>query len=172
VIANHTSYLDHYVIGLTIMCQYKRRVRFLAKKEHFDSPLHRWIHEQLGAFPIDRDRGGKEGLKSVVQLLDRGEIVLIYPEGTRSPDGQLKSFKPGVLFTHFQSGCEIVPAGINGAYEVLPRDKKIPRPGRISLKFGPAISYVSDNDKTQIPRGKDRITILENLRNEVGRLAH
>lgn len=171
IIANHCSYLDHYVIGLTVMCRYKRRVRFLAKKQHFDSLFQRWIHQFLGAFPIDREKGGKEGLQSVVNLLKKGEIVLIYPEGTRSNDGCLQSFKPGILFTHYQSGCKIIPAGINGAYAILPSHKKIPRPGRITLKFGPAISFVPENGKTTLPRGTERLVMLESLRNEVGQLA-
>lgn len=170
VVANHCSYLDHYIIGLTIMCRYNRRVRFLAKKEHFDTPLQRWIHRQLGAFPIDRNRGGKQGLLSVVKLLQRGEVVLIYPEGTRSIDGRLQAFKPGVLFTHFQSGCQIVPAGINGAYRILPKNKKLPRPGRITLRFGPAISFLKPQQDNSLPRGKERNAMLENLRVQVARL--
>jgi len=172
LIANHCSYLDHYVIGLTIMCRYKRRVRFLAKKEHFESPFQRWIHQLLGAFPIDREKGGKEGLQSVVNLLKQGEIVLLYPEGTRSNDGLLQSFKPGILYTHYNSGCQIVPVGINGTYEVLPRNKIFPRPGRISLKFGPAISFIKNMGETTLPRGEARLELLESLRFKVGRLAN
>lgn len=171
IIANHCSYLDHYVIGLTVMCRYKRRVRFLAKKEHFESFFQRWVHQFLGAFPIDRDRGGKDGLQSVVNLLKNGEIVLIYPEGTRSNDGYIQSFKPGVLFTHYQSGCQIIPAGINGAYAILPSHKKLPRPGRITLKFGPAISFIPENGETTLPRGPARMLMLESLRQEVGQLS-
>ena len=172
LIANHSSYLDHYVIGLTIMCRYHRRVRFLAKKEHFNSPFQKWLHQLLGAFPIDREKGGKEGLQSVVNLLKQGEIVLLYPEGTRSRDGLLHSFKPGILYTHYNSGCQIVPVGINGAYDVLPSNRIFPRPGRITLKFGPAISLIKSVGDTVLPRGKDRVEILENLRYKVGRLAN
>ncbi len=172
IIANHCSYLDHYVIGLTIMCRHHRRVRFLAKKEHFDKPFGRWIHQFLGAFPINREKGGKEGLQSVVNLLKQGEIVLLYPEGTRSSDGLLQSFKPGILYTHYNSGCQIVPVGINGAFEVLPSHKIFPRPGRISLKFGPAISLMKNIGETSLPRGNDRIAMLENLRYKVGCLAN
>lgn len=172
IVANHCSYLDHYVIGLTIMCRYNRRVRFLAKKEHFNSPFQRWIHQLLGAFPIDREKGGKEGLQSVVNLLKQGEIVLLYPEGTRSNDGLLQSFKPGILYTHYNSGCQIIPVGIKGAYDVLPSHNKFPRPGRISLKFGPAISFIKNVGETALPRGNDRNAMLESLRYIVGRLAN
>lgn len=153
------------------MCRYNRRVRFLAKKEHFISPFQKWIHHLLGAFPIDRDNGGKEGLQSVVKLLKQGEIVLLYPEGTRSRDGLLHSFKPGILYTHFNSGCQIIPVGINGAYEVLPSHRIFPRPGRITVKFGPAISLIKNVGDTVLPRGRVRVEMLENLRHKVGLLA-
>lgn len=151
IIANHTSYLDHYLVGLTIMCRYNRRVRFLAKKEHFEKTFGRRLHEWLGAFPIDRNSPGKVSLLNVVRLLDDGEIVLIYPEGTRSDDGQLQAFKPGVLFTQQKSGAPIVPAGIKDAHKVLPRGKVIPRPVKMSLNFGPAIKFTRPDTPQKKP---------------------
>jgi len=170
IIANHSSYLDHYLIGLTVMCLYNRRVRFLAKKEHFEKTFERWIHEWLGAFPIDRNRPSKESLLNVVKLLNNNEIVLIYPEGTRSEDGQLQPFKPGVLFTHYQSSAPIVPAGINGAYRVLPRGAYIPRPARMGLRFGPPVCY-AEPGRHQLPKGRERQQQLNQLREQVKYLA-
>jgi len=168
IISNHSSYLDHYLIGLSIMCRYGRRVRFLAKKEHFEAPLERWIHEWLGAFPIDRSKVSKQSLNSVVSLLNNNEIVLIYPEGTRSSDGKLQTFKPGVLFTHFQSNCPIVPAGINGAYEMLPRGKLIPRfSQKMGVKFGPSTTFLNNANDNKIPRGNIRRSLLNDLSGRV-----
>lgn len=65
-----------------------------------------------------------------------------------------------------------MPAGINGAFDVLPSNRILPRPGRITLKFGPAISLIKNVGDTVLPRGKDRTEILENLRYKVGRLAN
>ncbi|HFD32599.1 MAG TPA: HAD-IB family hydrolase [Gammaproteobacteria bacterium] len=168
LIANHTSYLDHYVIGLIVSLYYRRRVRFLAKKQHFETPFQKWIHELLGAFPIDRDNGGKDGLKNVVERLKNNEIVLIYPEGTRSVDGLMKEFKPGVLHTHFKSGCDIIPVGINGAFQVLPSGKLFPRFARISLKFGAPISFLYNES---LPRGNERKEMLLGLHKTVKDLA-
>lgn len=166
IIANHSSYLDHYLIGLTVMCCYKRRVRFLAKKEHFDRPIERWVHEWLGAFPIDRERANKESLLNVVKLLNNKEIVLIYPEGTRSPDGHLQAFKPGVLFTHYHSAAPIVPAGINGAFKVLPRGAYIPRPAQMGLRFGAPIRYAQTAGE-HLPKAGQRQQQLDQLREQV-----
>lgn len=163
IIANHCSYLDHYLIGLTVMCCYRRRVRFLAKKEHFEKPLDKWIHQWLGAFPIDRDGTSKDSLLNVIRLLDNNEIVLIYPEGTRSSDGTLQEFKPGVLFTHYRSGCPIVPAGIKGAHEVLPKGKVIPRRARMSLQFGPPVNFSG----SKMARGNERKHQLHRLQEQV-----
>lgn len=171
LIANHSSYLDHYIIGLFVSFHCKRRVRYLAKKEHFDTPFQKWIHETLGAVPIDRDKGGKEGLKVVVDLLKNNEIVLMYPEGTRSRDGLMQDFKPGVLFTHIKGGCDIIPAGLNGAFQVLPSGKLFPGFSRISLKFGAPVSFIGNVNKETLPRGNERKALLNGLHNTVKNLA-
>lgn len=168
IIANHCSYLDHYLIGLSVMCEYGRRVRFLAKKEHFEKPFDRWIHEWLGAFPIDRSKASKESLLNVVKLLNRNELVLIYPEGTRSLDGKLQEFKPGVLFIQQKSGCEIIPTGIRGAYDFLPSGKLIPRPARMSLRFDKAITFSEQNK--DLSRGELRALRLNILRDKISTL--
>lgn len=160
IVANHASYLDHYLIGLTVMCRYKRRVRFLSKKEHFEKTIDRWIHEWLGAFPIDRSRPSKESLINVVKLLNNNEVVLIYPEGTRSEDGQLQAFKPGVLFIQQKSRVPIVPAGIKDAHKVLPRGKTLPRLATMGLRFGESIHFERQGEKI---RGQQRQEQLQQL---------
>jgi len=171
LIANHTSYLDHYAIGLFVSINCKRRIRYLAKKEHFDTPFQKWIHGTLGAVPIDRDKGGKEGLKIVVDLLKDNEIVLMYPEGTRSRNGLMKVFKPGVLFVHFKSGCEIIPVGLNGAFQILPSGKIFPGFARVSIKCGAPISFLG-YEGGALPRGNERKEMLNGLHKVVKDLAY
>lgn len=171
IIANHTSYLDHYFIGSYIVVKHKRRVRFLAKKEHFANPISKWLHKSLGAVPIDRNNA-RSGLKKTLELLQDNELVLMYPEGTRSRSGKMADFKPGVLYAHFKSGCDIVPVGINGAYQLLPTGKFFPRPAKVSLKFGNPVSFVSNGMAQEVPKNKsEREIMLKGLQDKVAKLA-
>lgn len=134
-IANHSSYLDHYCLSTIMACFLRRNVRFIAKKEHFNSPVTRWFHSILGAYPIDRERGGKDALKKTIDLLQQGEIVVIYPEGTRTLDGTMGPFLPGVLHIEKKAGCPILPIGITGAFDVWPKHQTFPRLKRVDIHF-------------------------------------
>lgn len=135
IIANHSSYLDHFCLSTITACFLRRHARFVAKKEHFISPFSRWFHSTLGAYPIDRERGGKDALKKTVELLQRGEVVVIYPEGTRTLTGEMGPFLPGVLHIEKMAACPIVPLGISGAFEVWPKHQRLPNMGRVDIRF-------------------------------------
>lgn len=135
IIANHSSYLDHFCLSTIMACFLRRNTHFVAKKEHFKSPLTRWFHSTMGAYPIDRERGGKNALNKTVELLQRGEIVIIYPEGTRTFDGKMGPFLPGVLHIEQRASCPILPIGITGAFDVWPKHKLLPGKGRVDIHF-------------------------------------
>ncbi|WP_078118958.1 HAD-IB family phosphatase [Thiosocius teredinicola] len=146
IIANHTSYLDHFVLYSLVARHVRRQAKFVAKVEHFKNPMVSRIITSLGAFPIDRQRGGRTALSRTVEMVNRGELVVIYPEGTRSRDGELKAFKAGIVFVQDKTGCPIVPAAIHGAYAMWPARNRIPRPGRIHVKFGSKIDQWDPSD--------------------------
>ncbi len=139
VVANHTSYVDHFVLYTLIAVLARRRAKFVSKVEHFKSPLTAKIISYLGAFPINRARGGRTALAKTVDLVNAGEIVVIYPEGTRSRDGTMQPFKTGVTFVQEKTRAPIVPIGISGAFDIWPAHKKWPRPGRVSINCGTPI---------------------------------
>ncbi|MFT7561631.1 MAG: 1-acyl-sn-glycerol-3-phosphate acyltransferase [Flavobacteriales bacterium] len=142
VIANHTSYVDHLVLYTLIAVKTRRRAKFVAKKEHFSNGVVAKILAYLGAYPIDRQTGGRGALESTIKLIENDEIVVVYPEGTRSRDGLMKAFKPGVVLIQKRTKCAIVPVVLRGAYHVLPPHKRLPRLGRVSVSFGqPIVNY-------------------------------
>lgn len=131
LIANHGSYLDHYFIGLIVAKKLKRKMHFLAKKEHFETKLASKLHKDLGAVPINRQNFGSEQLKTAIEIVNRGDLLILYPEGTRTLNGKQKPFKRGFLKIQEQTQAPIIPIGLKNTFELLPKGSKIPKPKAI-----------------------------------------
>ena len=135
VCANHQSFFDPVLVGL--ICN--RRMNYLARSTLFHFALLRWLIEFLDAIPIDREGVGLGGLKETLRRLKRGEMVLIFPEGTRSRDGEVAPLKPGFCAVARRAKVALVPIGLDGAYDAWPRNTKLPRRSRIHLSVGEPI---------------------------------
>jgi 1-acyl-sn-glycerol-3-phosphate acyltransferase len=134
LVSNHQSHLDPVLIG--IACP--RQLKYLARIGLFFWPFSWWIRA-LGAVSIDRE-SALGGIKTTLKLLKDGEAVVVFPEGSRTPDGKLHPMLPGFCVLARRSGATIVPVAIDGAFAALPRGSPFPRPTRIRLTFGPPIS--------------------------------
>ncbi len=167
LIANHSSYLDHYTIGTLSAFFLKRRVHFAAKKEHFIKNWENKFHRYFGAIPIDRAAFRPSSVKNMMEVFDDQNILLIYPEGTRSPDGKMKTFKKGFLFLQQKAKVPIVPVYIHNAHELLPKGKIVPRFGKdIEVIIGEQISYEdyqlnSENEDQLMEMFKQKVAELE-----------
>jgi 1-acyl-sn-glycerol-3-phosphate acyltransferase len=135
LVSNHQSHLDPVLVG--IACP--RQLRFLARKTLFFWPLS-WLIQSLGAVSIDLSGSGIGGVKVTLKLLKDGEAVLVFPEGTRTRDGQIQSLEGGFAAIARRSGAAIVPLAIDGAFAALPRGTSWPRLQPIRLTFGEVIS--------------------------------
>ncbi len=138
VCSNHQSYFDPVLIGLT--CD--RRMNYLARDTLFKVPVLRHLIQFLDAIPIDREGTGLAGLKETLKRLKRGEIVLIFPEGTRTTDGEVAPLKSGFCAIARRSRAALLPVGIDGAFQAWPRTRLLPRLERIHVVIGVAISPV------------------------------
>lgn len=136
---NHLSYLDPPVIGAAV----PREVHFLARKTLFDVPILKHLIPRFNALPIDRDGGGGAGLKTTLELMNRGGALILFPEGTRSRDGQLQSVHPGMGLTAIKSGATVVPVRISGTFESFGRHRRFPRPSKIRIHFGEPIDLTA-----------------------------
>jgi len=136
VVANHQSHFDPPLVGMGCM----REMNYLARESLFSIAPLRWVIQSFDAIPIKRDGLGLEGIKETLRRLRRGEMVLMFPEGTRTKDGQVGPFRPGFTTLALRSGACILPVGIEGAYQVWPRFKRFPAfVGRIHVHYGPVI---------------------------------
>jgi len=93
----------------------------------------------IGAFPIQREGVGTQGMKESLKRLRAGSIVTFFPEGTRSLDGKLGPLKPGIAALAARAGVPVVPAGIAGTFEVWPRSSFLPRPHPVHVHYGPPL---------------------------------
>lgn len=123
VISNHQSFLDPMVNGVTV---WDRQFTALARDSLFVGPFG-WLIRSVSTRPIRRDGGDLEAMKTAISELEAGRVVIIYPEGTRSPDGSLQEFKRGVLLLVKRARPTILPMGVDGTFEAWPRGRKLPR---------------------------------------------
>ena len=132
ICSNHQSFFDPVLVGLT----FNRRLNYLARRSLFRFAPFRWLIQFLDAIPIDRDGLGLSGLKESLRRLKRGEIVLIFPEGTRTPDGSVQPLQPGFCALARRGKAILLPVGMDGAYDAWPRSVKLPRRSSIRVCVG------------------------------------
>ncbi|MEX2394095.1 MAG: lysophospholipid acyltransferase family protein [Actinomycetota bacterium] len=135
IAANHISFVDSLFIPLVI----PRRVTYLAKAEYWDSWKTRWFFELVGQIPVRRDNSAKAAaaLESGMRVLGRSGLLGIYPEGTRSPDGCLYRGKTGVARMAATADAPVIPVGLVGTREIMPKDAKMPNlRGEVIVRFG------------------------------------
>jgi 1-acyl-sn-glycerol-3-phosphate acyltransferase len=132
VVSNHQSHLDPPLVGLAC----PRPMNYLARETLFRFAPFRWLILSINAIPIDREGLGLGGIKEALKRLKRGEMVLIFPEGTRTLDGKIGRFRPGFTTLAVRSQATILPVAIEGAYQCWPRSQKLPWPGIIHLRYG------------------------------------
>jgi 1-acyl-sn-glycerol-3-phosphate acyltransferase len=135
--ANHASFLDPPLVGAGI----QRHVSFLARETLFDVPILAAILHSWRVVPVDRDGGTGRGLRSILQRLDQGGAILLFPEGTRTRDGSLQPASAGVGLAIIKSTAPVVPVRVFGTFEALGRDARFPRPRRVTVKYGPPLSF-------------------------------
>jgi 1-acyl-sn-glycerol-3-phosphate acyltransferase len=144
VAGNHLSFSDHFVMP-TIL---PRRITFLAKAEYFTGPgirgrLTAAFFRGVGQIPVDRSGGpaSRSAIDAAVDVLSRGELLGIYPEGTRSPDGRLYRGRTGVAVMALRAGAPVIPCAMVGTFELQPPGRALPRIGRVTIRFGRPLDF-------------------------------
>jgi 1-acyl-sn-glycerol-3-phosphate acyltransferase len=164
--ANHSSLLDPIVIG----CAVDRPVRFMAKQELFDNAFIGTIARSMGAFPVRRGKDDREAFHRALEVLREGEVLGMFPEGTRSLDGRLQKAYFGAAVLAEKTGAYLVPVGIIGTDRVMRKGHILPKTGRISVKFGKPIipaevcSEIPTNQSSVKPKEAITNLMMEEIR--------
>jgi 1-acyl-sn-glycerol-3-phosphate acyltransferase len=143
LVANHSSLLDPALIGGAT----RRPVSFLAKAELFRIPLFGGLIRALNAFPVRREGGDPAALRAALRVLEAGGTLLVFPEGTRGPEGALRPGKAGAGMLAVLSGAPVVPAYVRGSGQALPRGRRFPRPARVTVTFGPPLRFSPEHGR-------------------------
>lgn len=137
IAANHASHLDPPIVG----SQVGRQMRFFARKTLWSNAITSGWLDRTECIPVDRDSGDVGAIKRVLQALKDNRAVVLFPEGTRSPDGQLQKPKAGVGLMACKSGVPVVPCRVFGSFEAFGKGAAFPRFGTpISIIYGRPIS--------------------------------
>jgi 1-acyl-sn-glycerol-3-phosphate acyltransferase len=141
--ANHRSFLDPFAIGALT----RRPVYYVAKRELFERRWQAWLLNSLGAFPIDRGAGDQDAMATAREILNRGDCVVIFPEGTRIRGGPLGDPHRGVGRLALQTGARVVPVAVMGTEDVR-RGWRV-RPRKVRLRCGRPLSYPTVEQPSQ-----------------------
>lgn len=136
IASNHLSYLDPILLG--IACP--RKLNYMAKKDLFDNPLFGWLLRKIKVFPVRRKSADLSSIKEAIRRLERGEGLLLFPEGTRTSDGKHAKPLGGVGFLASKAFVPVIPAFVKGTEKALPKGASFIKPVRVSICFGKQIS--------------------------------
>lgn len=151
--ANHASHLDAPVVLAALPLRLRLRLRVAAAADYFFT--NRWkgmlVRSLINAFPFERKGPAcGESLAYTAQLLKEGKCILLFPEGTRSKDGQMQLFRTGVARLAVAGRAPVVPIGIEGTHQALPKGATLPRRRTVTLRFGKPLHFTPDDDVFEV----------------------
>jgi 1-acyl-sn-glycerol-3-phosphate acyltransferase len=137
IAANHASFIDPLVVGASA----RRELNYLARDSLFGNPLLAAVLREVNVVPVDREGGSPAGLKAILDRLLADNAIVLFPEGTRTRDGQLQPARAGIGLIVIKSQAPVVPVRVFGTFEAFNRYMKLPRPRRIAVKFGQPLHF-------------------------------
>jgi 1-acyl-sn-glycerol-3-phosphate acyltransferase len=148
LVSNHLSVLDPPLVGGAA----DRPLSFLAKAELFRIPLFGRLIRSLNARPVRREGADASALREALRMLGDGRALLIFPEGTRGREGELREAKAGAGMLAVLSGAPVVPVYITGSGDAWPRGQRLPRRGRVTVTFGAPLRFAGEEGRSRKER--------------------
>jgi 1-acyl-sn-glycerol-3-phosphate acyltransferase len=155
VASNHASFIDPPLVGAAL----RRPLSYLARDTLFDIPGLSWLLRAWNVVPVDREGGGAAGLRKILEALQEGKAIIMFPEGTRSRDGHLQHARSGIGLIVLKSEAPVVPVRVFGTFEAYGRHLRFPRPWRLAVKYGRPLRFESLRAEAQTC-GKARLKAI------------
>lgn len=146
---SHRSNIDTPLLGAA----FTRKLRFMAKDSLFKSPFWTKFLVNLGGFPVKRGTLDRAALKHALAILERGEVLVVFPEGARQEGPRIKPVFEGALWLAAKAGAPVVPVGIGGTQQVMPIGVRIPRPKAVKFVLGEPLA-VAHEDGSRVKRAE------------------
>ncbi len=169
-VSNHQSFFDPVLVGYGL----DREVDYMARDSLFRNPIFKRLIESLNAFPVRRGEADIAAIKETLRRLKQNRAVLMFPEATRTSDGRIREFKPGLALLAKKARVPIIPVVIEGAFDAWPRTSPVPKPFMpISVTFGEpfSVKQIKDYSPEELVREiHSRMIEMQNeLRRRMGR---
>jgi 1-acyl-sn-glycerol-3-phosphate acyltransferase len=158
----HRSFMDFFVVSEVT----KRKIFYMTKEEMWKSPLLGAFLDGVGAFPVHRDGADRLALERAQDVLERGEVLILFPEGTRREGPVIEDLHEGAAFLAARTGAPIVPIGIGGTAAAMPKGSKFVRPVKVHLVVGPPLAAPERSARGRVPRTQVH-ALTEHLRAEL-----
>ncbi|MDP7266461.1 MAG: lysophospholipid acyltransferase family protein, partial [Candidatus Thermoplasmatota archaeon] len=162
--SNHFSFLDHFLLPVMV----DRDITFIAKSELFENPIWGFLLTRWGQISLNRGTGDNSAVNQAIEVLENGELFGIYPEGTRTRDGKLHGGHTGVARISLISGAPVIPVGMIGTYEILPRGAVKPNLGKAEIRIGKPMDFSQYEGKENDRKITKMIT--DEIMGEIGKL--
>lgn len=160
----HRSFVDFFVVSEAT----SRKVFYMTKEEMWKSPRLGAVIASLGGFPVNRSGADREALERAQAVLERGDVLILFPEGTRRRGPEVTDILEGATFLAARTGAVVVPIGIGGSDRVMPLGSKVPRPARVHLVVGEPMAPPARSAAGRVPRSQVR-AMTDALRAELQR---
>jgi len=146
----HRSFIDFFVASEVT----RRKLHYMAKDSLWKNRFLAWLLPSVGAFPVHRESADRESLRRAQQVLEAGEVLILFPEGERRSGPVVEDLHEGVAFLAARTGATVVPVGIGGSASVMPKGKRLPRPRHIHLVVGTPLAAPERSEAGRIPRSR------------------
>jgi 1-acyl-sn-glycerol-3-phosphate acyltransferase len=161
----HRSFMD-FVVAAQVT---RRKVFYMAKDDLWRSPRFGRFLESVGAFPVNRAGADRLAIDRAQAVLERGDALILFPEGTRRAGPVIEDLHEGAAFLSARTGAPIVPVGIGGTAEAMPKGSKVIRPVKVHVVVGPPLAPPARSERGRVPRHRVH-ELTEQLRGELQQL--
>lgn len=161
--ANHASFLDPPLVGSAAL----REVHYLARKSLFRVPGIGAFLRSVNAVPVERGGVAVSGVRVILERLQSGSAILLFPEGTRTYDGQLLPAQSGIGLVVLKSEAPVVPVRIFGSFEAWPRTRRLPKLHPITVKFGPSVDFTAERTEAATASKARLKDLYQNVANRI-----